>query len=66
MDFFRYSLENGNTIFHWFSVRLSHKLIRLKSCQLLNITTQLENTNLGQPTTKKCLNLFSLWCKRLH
>ncbi len=35
------------------------------SCQLLNLSTELDNTNLGQPVTKQCLNLFSLWCKKV-
>ncbi len=48
------------------SVRLSHKWIRSNSCQLLNLSTQLDNTNLGQPITKQCLILFSLWYKRSH
>ncbi len=26
-------------------------------------STQLDNANLGQPITKKCLILFSLWCQ---
>ncbi len=34
------------------------------SSQLLNLSTQLDNTNLGQPITKQCLILFSLWCKK--
>ncbi len=32
--------------------------------QLLNLSTQLDNTNLGQPITKQCLILFSLGCKK--
>ncbi len=28
-------------------------------------STQLDNTNLGQPITKQCLILFSLWCKKV-
>ncbi len=35
-------------------------------CQLLNISTQLDNTNLGQPITNQCLILFSMWCKNVH
>ncbi len=35
-----------------------------KYFQLLNLSTQLDNTNLGQPITKQCLILFSLWCKK--
>ncbi len=34
------------------------------SCQMLNLNTQLDNTNLGQPITKQCLILFCLWCKK--
>ncbi len=38
-----------------------------KIIQLLNLSTQLDNnTNLGQPITKQCFILFSLWCKKLH
>ncbi len=44
---------------------LSHKWIRLNSCQLLHLSTQLDNTKLGQPVTKQCLILFSLWCKNV-
>ncbi len=36
-----------------------------KIIQLLNLSTQLDNTNLGQPITKQCLILFSLWCKKV-
>ncbi len=36
----------------------------VESCQLLNLSTQLNNTNLGQPGTKQCLTLFSLRCKK--
>ncbi len=32
--------------------------------QRLNLSTQLENYNLGQPITKQCSILFSLWCKK--
>ncbi len=35
-----------------------------KIIQLLNLSTQLDNTNLGQPITKQCLSLLSLWCKK--
>ncbi len=35
-----------------------------KMIKLLNISTQLDNTNLGQPITKQCFILFSLWCKK--
>ncbi len=31
---------------------------------MLNLSTQLDNTNLGKPITKQCLILFSLWCKK--
>ncbi len=31
--------------------------------QLLNLSTQLDNASLGQPITKKCFILFSLWCQ---
>jgi len=34
------------------------------SCELLNLSTQLDNTNVVQPITKQCLILFSLWCKK--
>ncbi len=34
-----------------------------KKCQLLNISTQLDNTNLGQSIAEQYLVLFSLWCK---
>ncbi len=33
--------------------------------QLLNLSTQLDNTSIGQPITKQCLLLFSLWCKKV-
>ncbi len=36
-----------------------------KIIQLLNLSTQLDNTNLGWPFTKQCLILFSLWCKKI-
>ncbi len=36
-----------------------------KIIQLLNSSTQLNDTNLAQPITKKCI-LFSLCVKRLH
>ncbi len=36
-----------------------------KIIQLLNLSTQLDNTNLGQPITKKCLIVFSLWCEKI-
>jgi len=32
----------------------------LNICQLLNLTTQLDNTSLAQPVTKQCLMLFSV------
>jgi len=32
--------------------------------QLLNLTTQLDNTSLAQPVTKQCFMLFSLSVKR--
>ncbi len=35
------------------------------SCQLFNLSTQLDNTNLGHPITKQYLILFSLWCKKV-
>jgi len=31
---------------------------------LLNLTTQLDNTSLAQPVTKKCFMLFSVCVKR--
>ncbi len=31
---------------------------------ILNLNTQLDNTNLGQAITKQCL-MFSLWCKKV-
>ncbi len=36
-----------------------------KIIQLLNLSTQLDNTNLGQKATNQCLILFSLWCKNV-
>ncbi len=36
-----------------------------KIIQLLNLSTQLDNTNLGQPITKQCLILFSLRSKKV-
>ncbi len=36
-----------------------------KMIQLLNLSTKLDKTNLGQPIFKQCLILFSLWCKKL-
>jgi len=40
--------------------------IRLNSCQLLNWSTQLDNTKLGQPITKQRLILFRLFgCKKV-
>jgi len=36
----------------------------LNICQLLNLTTQLDNTSLDQPITKQCFMLFSLCVKR--
>ncbi len=33
--------------------------------QLLNVSTQLNNTSLGQPISKTCLIQFSQWCKKL-
>jgi len=79
--FIRYSLENGNKIWQELRVIksvdislglaillldcMSHKWIRLNSCQLLHLSTQWDNTNLGQPVTKQCLILFSLWCKKV-
>ncbi len=35
-----------------------------KIIQMLNLRTQLDNYNLGQPITKQCSILFSLWCKK--
>ncbi len=32
-----------------------------KIIQLLNLSTQLDNTNLGQTFTKQCLILFSMF-----
>ncbi len=34
-------------------------------CQLLNLSTQLDNTNLGQLITKQCVILFSLLCEKV-
>ncbi len=34
-------------------------------CQLFNLSTQLDSTNLGQLIAKQCLILFSLWCKKV-
>ncbi len=39
--------------------------IKQKIFQLLNLSTQLDNINLGQPITKQCLIMFSLWCKKV-
>jgi len=36
----------------------------LNSCQLSNLSTQLDNTNVCQPITKQCFILLSLWCKK--
>ena len=36
----------------------------LNICQLLNLTTQLDNTSLAQPMTKQCFIVFSLCVKR--
>ncbi len=36
-----------------------------KMIQLLNLSTQLDNTNLGQPITKQCLILFCMWRKKV-
>ncbi len=36
---------------------------QLNIIQLLNLSTQLDKTNLGQLITKQCLILFNLWCK---
>ncbi len=33
------------------------------SCHLLNLCKQLDNANLGQPITKQCFILFSMWCQ---
>uniref|UniRef100_A0A8C1W1R6 SET domain and mariner transposase fusion gene n=1 Tax=Cyprinus carpio TaxID=7962 RepID=A0A8C1W1R6_CYPCA len=41
------------------------KELGLNRCQLLITSTQLDNTNLGQTIAKQCLNLFSLWCKKV-
>ncbi len=37
----------------------------VKSCRMLNASTQLDNTNLAQPVTKQCFILFSLWCENV-
>jgi len=42
----------------------SHKWIMLNICQLLNLTTQLDNSSLVT-ITKQRLILFSLWCKNV-
>ncbi len=36
-----------------------------KIIQSLNLSTLWDNTNLGQPITKQCFILFSLWCKKV-
>ncbi len=36
-----------------------------KMIQLLNLSTRLDNSNVGQPITKQCFILFSLWCKKV-
>jgi len=41
------------------------KWISLNSCQLFNWSTQLNNTNLDQPITKRWLIWFSLWCEKV-
>ncbi len=79
-QFIHYSLENGNKIWQELRVKLcqsklilimsdnfGRKVYRigLNSCQLLNLSTQLDNTKLAQPITKQCFILFSLWCKKL-
>ncbi len=38
--------------------------IRLNSCQLLDLSTQLDKTNLA-PINKQCLIMFRLCCKKL-
>ncbi len=35
-----------------------------KIIKMLNLSTQLDNTNLPQPITKQCLLMVSLWCQK--
>ncbi len=46
-----------------FNRKVCKGLQSTKIIQLLNLSTQLDNTNLSQPIAKQCLILFSLWCK---
>ncbi len=50
-----------------FDIKVYMKWITIKQkiFQLLNLSTQLDNINLGQPITKQCLIMFSLWCKKV-
>jgi len=48
-------------MFDWFWT-LTHELLNI--CQLLNLTTQLDNTSLAQPVTKQCFMLFRVCVKR--
>jgi len=74
-QFIIYSLENKRsqsyqiscyfTGFGHPSDRLSHKWIVLNTCQLLNLSTQLDHTVLGQQIIKQCLILFNLWYKKV-
>ncbi len=48
-----------------FDRKVCNGLQSTKIVQLLNLSTQLANTNLSQPITNQCLILFSLWCKKV-
>ncbi len=48
-----------------FDRKVCNGLQSTKIIQLWNLSTQSDNTNLGQPITKQCLILFSLWCKKV-
>ncbi len=58
-----YTCQNKFILSDNFDRKVCNGLQSTKIIQLLNLSTQLDNTNLGQPITKQCLILFSLWCK---
>ncbi len=76
-QFICYSLETGNKIWKELRVKLcQNKFILImsdnfdrKMCNDSELAwiavSWLDNTNLGQPITKRCLILFSLWCKKV-
>ncbi len=78
-QFIHYSLENRNKIsqeleLNKFILIMSDTFDRevcnelggiAVNCQLLNLSTQLDNTNLDQPVTKQCYILFTVWCKKV-